>query len=368
MYRYGLAAFLVTAALAACRPPQDEFTPQTARIRLLCGTSMSEPVKALVNRFETDTEIHVELTLGGSETLLPQVELGVPADIFVGHAPFGDLLKEKGLRQDVLVVLGSLRPTVVTTKGNPKKIASMKDLAREDIRVGLPDARYSTCGQMFEATAAKLGLLDAIHARTVYTSRTHQELATTLRTGNVNVVVVWNFIAAMQRDTCESVPMEVEFPFAEVFATLLRNAPSPEASKQFLDFLNSDTAKRTFAEMGYGDLKTPVKGSGPKILKLYCAAGVQKPADELVGLFKARHADVQFEVVYQGSGTLLAQIALSKSGDLYIAGDEVFMDQAREQGLIVRAQRMAVFTPVLAVPKGNARQIGSFQDLTREGV
>jgi molybdate transport system substrate-binding protein len=90
--------------------------------------------------------------------------------------------------------------------------------------------------------------------------------------------------------------------------------------------------------------------------------------DELVDLFKSRHAGVEFEVVYQGSGTLLAQIALSKTGDLYIAGDEVFMDQAREKGLIARAQRMAVFTPVVAVPKGNPQHVASFEDLAKAGV
>jgi molybdate transport system substrate-binding protein len=329
---------------------------------------MSAPVKELQPGFEKDTGITVDLTLGGTETLLPQVELGVPADVFIGHAPFADLLKEKGLREDRLVILGALRPTVVVAKGNPKKILSLKDLTREDVQVGLPDARYATCGQFFETAATQLQLLDAIRARTVYTSRTHQELATALRTGAVDVIVCWNFIAAQQREEFDAVPIGVDFPSAEIFATMLKKAPAPEAAKRFLDFLDADAAKQAFAKLGYGNVLPTVKEAAKKTLKLYCAAGVQKPVDELVDLFKSRHAGVEFEVVYQGSGTLLAQIALSKTGDLYIAGDEVFMDQAREKGLIARAQRMAVFTPVVAVPKGNPQHVASFEDLAKAGV
>jgi molybdate transport system substrate-binding protein len=163
--------------------------------------------------------------------------------------------------------------------------------------------------------------------------------------------------------------MDVAFPSAEVFATILTRSPSPEAAQRFRDFLGSATGKQTFTEMGYGDAATaPAAAAGPMTLMLYCAAGVQKPAEEIVALFKTRHPEVEFEVVYQGSGTLLAQIGLSQAGDLYIAGDEVFMNQAKDKGLILHAERIAVFTPVLAVPKGNPKHVAGFADLAKDGL
>lgn len=357
------AILSILAAVGCDLVPEPGLVTAPLAVRVLCGSSMAKPIETLAKRFEAEANAKVTLTLGGCETLLPQIELGAPADIFIGHAPFEDLLAEKGLRQDRIVTLGAIRPAVVVAKGNPKGLGAIHDLTRQDVRVGLPDARYSTCGEVFEAAATERGILDAIHARTVYTARTHQELATALLTGNVDVVVVWNFIAAMHSDKTEVVPVGVDFDAVAVFATAVKNPESPDAAQRFLDFLDTAEAKKVFETMGY-----TAAGPTPVTLTLYCAAGVQKPIDELVGRFQSQHAGVTFEVVYQGSGALLGQITLNEAGDLYVAGDEAYMDQARERGLLVRAERMAVFTPVLAVPKGNPAGVNAFSDLTREGV
>lgn len=354
-------AFAVLAA--ACGP--NATAAEGQKLRILCGSSMSEPLKKLAPDFEKESGAGVELTFGGCETLLPQVELGAPADVFVGHAPFADKLKEKGLREEQKAVLGALRPTVVVPKGNPKGIHDLRDLARADVKVGLPDARYSTCGEMFENAMTKLQLMDGIRARTVYTSRAHQELATALQTGNVDVVVVWNFIAAMHQDKFETIPVDVEFPAAEVFASTLTHAQQPELARQFVAFLQKDAARQAFASMGYGAVPAQ---DAPATLTLYCAAGVQKPIDALIALFKSRHPGVQFETLYQGSGALLAQIGLKGAGDLYVAGDDTFMATAKSKGFVEKAERIAVFTPVLVTPLANAKGIASFQDIAKPGI
>ncbi|MCX5758433.1 MAG: extracellular solute-binding protein [Candidatus Hydrogenedentes bacterium] len=329
-------------------------------IRVMCGSSMSAPVKQLAEAFERETGVKVELTMGGCETLLPQAEIGAPGDVFVGHAPFADMLKEKGLREDAVAVVGSLYPTVVVPKGNPKHIASLKDLARADVKAGLPDARYSTCGQMFEDAAKAANLLDAIHP--AYTSRAHAELATALQTGNVDVVVVWTFVAAQHKDAFEIVPVDAKFPSADVFVTVLKHAQQPDAARRFVAFLQTGSARKIFEEMGYG----AVAKSGT--LAIYCAAGVQKPMEELVALFMARNAGVHCETQYQGSGALLAQMGIAKTGDIYVAGDDSFMAQAKAKGFVTESKPLAVFTPVIAVPKGNPRGIHALADLASSGV
>ena len=193
MYRNHLLALALLAMGLSCTPSQDKPSAPspTPELQVMCGSSMAKPLELLAKRFEEETKIKVSLSLGGCETLLPQLELGAPVDVFIGHSPFDAQLLTKGLRQEKLVPLGGITPTVVVLKGNPKGLADLPDLGREGIRVGLPDARYSTCGEMFEKEAQNQGLLDAIHSRTVFTARTHQELATAILTGNVDAVVVW---------------------------------------------------------------------------------------------------------------------------------------------------------------------------------
>lgn len=350
------AVFFVVAEMA----PGDE-----GKVRVLCGSSMTEPVKKVADAFERDMGIGVELTLGGCESLFPQVELGAPADVFVGHAPFAERLDEKGVRTPRLVVLGRLRPTLVVAKGNPKGVSRLADLGREGMRVGLPDSRYSTCGEMFEQGALGAGMLDAIEQQTVYMSRAHQELATALITGNLDAVIVWNFIAAMHRDRFDEVPMEIDFPSAPVFVTRLKKAQNAEGAEKFLDYFERVESRAVFQEMGYGTVESAVVAGN---LMVYCTAGMQKPIDELAEIFKGRHPGVDFQMTYQGSGALLAQIELTKVGDLYVAGDDFFMKTALDKKLVSEAKRVAVFTPVLATPKGNPAGLGGFADLTRAGI
>ncbi|MDQ1257386.1 MAG: molybdate transport system substrate-binding protein [Candidatus Hydrogenedentes bacterium] len=358
MNRFGLLTlcFCVLAGVAS---------GDGAKVHVLCGSSMAEPVGKIAAAFERDTAIGVELTLGGCETLFPQVELGAPADVFVGHAPFADQLTEKGLRESRLVALGALRPVLVVAKGNPKNIRSLQDLGREGVRAGLPDARYSTCGEMFEKGAGDAGLLSAIQARTVYTSRAHQELATALITGNLDAVIVWNFIAAMHKDAMDEVPMEISFPSASVFATALKKTSNPEGTAKFLDYLERADSRAVFQDMGYGAAEASI---APVKLFFYCASGIKKPADELVELFKTRYPGMDFETTYGGCGALLAQMELAKTGDLYLSGDEFFMKAATDKNLVSEAATVAVFTPVVAAPKGNPAKIASFQDLAKPGV
>ncbi len=355
---------IVACVLAAGCTQQGDVKPLT----VLCGSSMTEPMQVLVKQFEKETGIPTELTLGGCETLFPALELGAPADLFIGHTPFEDMLKDKDLRQDELAQLGKIKPSIVVAKGNPKGINSLKDMTRDGVRVGLPDARYSTCGEMFEEAATNAQLLDSIKERTDYTARTHQELATALRTENVDVVVVWNFIAAMHTDYMDVVTVETDFPSVNVFGCVVKEPQSQENAQKFMDFLATQSTKDVFTEMGYGDSGSENAKSESVALKLFCAAGVKKPIDELVDMFTKENPGVTFQSIYQGSGTLLTQIELNKEGDLYIAGDEVYMDRAREKGLLQDSRRMAVFTPVLAVPKANPKQISQFADLAKDGV
>jgi ABC-type molybdate transport system substrate-binding protein len=71
---------------------------------------------------------------------------------------------------------------------------------------------------------------------------------------------------------------------------------------------------------------------------------------------------------YGGSGTLLSNLRVTQRGDLYLAADELFVQQAREQGLVAAVVRLARIRPVIAVQKGNPKQIRSAEDLLRPGV
>ncbi len=71
---------------------------------------------------------------------------------------------------------------------------------------------------------------------------------------------------------------------------------------------------------------------------------------------------------YGGSSTLLSQIKVGDTGDLYLAGDDGYTELAHEKGLVEERIPVAAMRPVLAVQMGNPKHIRRIEDLLRSDV
>lgn len=114
----------------------------------------------------------------------------------------------------------------------------------------------------------------------------------------------------------------------------------------------------------------PTGGRGGKPegeIVVFCAAGIKPPVEATAKDYE-REYGIPIQLQYGGSGTLLNNLRVSRSGDLYIAADESYIRLAREQGLIAETMPLAHQHPVIAVRKGNPKGVRSLDDLTREGV
>ncbi len=111
------------------------------------------------------------------------------------------------------------------------------------------------------------------------------------------------------------------------------------------------------------------QGCGADPPRLYCAAGIRGPVDELAKEFGRRH-DLTFECDYRGSEVLLSAVKLTGEGDLYMPADVYYVEMAEEAGLIVPDSTRATcyFIPVIMVRKGNPKKIFTLADLTRPEV
>jgi molybdate transport system substrate-binding protein len=102
-------------------------------------------------------------------------------------------------------------------------------------------------------------------------------------------------------------------------------------------------------------------------LVFYCAGGLRAAGEGLARGFEER-TGVRSRMIYSNSGVLLSQLAMKRAGDLYLAGDAFFMEQARERGLIESHETVAYFLPVVAVAKGNPHGVKGIADLAGPGL
>ncbi len=97
---------------------------------------------------------------------------------------------------------------------------------------------------------------------------------------------------------------------------------------------------------------------------VYCAAGMRVPMEEIVESYQSEY-DTSITIQYGGSNTLLSQIEVARQGDLFLAADLSYLDLAREKKLVNEVLPLATMRAVVAVPKGNPKQVSSIDDLMK---
>jgi molybdenum ABC transporter molybdate-binding protein len=108
-------------------------------------------------------------------------------------------------------------------------------------------------------------------------------------------------------------------------------------------------------------------GGSDGALFVYCAAGMRYPMEEIASAYR-RQYDRPIQLQYGGSNTLLGQLDVARTGDLYLAADESYTRLARQKGLVKERLPLASMRPVIVVPRGNPLGIQSVADLLTKGA
>ncbi|MFQ6098444.1 MAG: molybdate ABC transporter substrate-binding protein [Armatimonadota bacterium] len=106
-----------------------------------------------------------------------------------------------------------------------------------------------------------------------------------------------------------------------------------------------------------------------KLVTIFCGAAGRPPIEEVADAFEREHGVVVARA-YGGSGTVLSQMIIGETGDVYIPGSDDFMDIAAEKGVIVEGTRRLIcyLVPCIGVQRGNPKGIESLEDLTKPGI
>jgi len=106
-----------------------------------------------------------------------------------------------------------------------------------------------------------------------------------------------------------------------------------------------------------------------KELTAFVGSASKPPMEEAARAFE-KETGIKVYVNYGGSGAMLSQIELSRSGDLYIPGSQDYVTKAQRMNVIDPAsvKKIAYLIPVIAVQHGNPKNIRSLADLAKPGI
>ena len=105
-------------------------------------------------------------------------------------------------------------------------------------------------------------------------------------------------------------------------------------------------------------------------ITVLAGAGTMKAMNELKTNFEKEHPGTTVNVQYGNSGELFATLSSQKSADMVVPGDLTFMDNAKSKGYIDNStvKPIVYHIPVIAVQKGNPKNITSVKDLGKSGI
>ena len=110
-------------------------------------------------------------------------------------------------------------------------------------------------------------------------------------------------------------------------------------------------------------------GEETKSITIFCGSASKPAMEEAAQVFE-EETGITVYLNFSGSGTMLAQMKVSESGDLYIPGSPDYMAMAEKDG-VVEPDTVVIISylvPAILVPAGNPLNIRELTDLSSPGV
>jgi molybdate transport system substrate-binding protein len=164
--RIAAVAAVVALAAAGCGSSNEASSPSSTsaaegggKLIVFAAASLKKSFTDIGEQFKTDNPgSDIEFSFAGSSDLVTQLTQGAPADVFASADTKNmDKAADADLLEGEPVNFASNTLTIVTAPGNPKKIASFKDLTQPGLSV-VVCAPQVPCGSATEKVEKATGV------------------------------------------------------------------------------------------------------------------------------------------------------------------------------------------------------------------
>ena len=349
-------------------------------LTLYSAAGLKAPVERIVNDYEKEYGVQVEIQHGGSQTLLSQLEIGGAADLYLaGDASYIDLARQKGLVAERIPV-ASMKPVIAVAPDNPRGVTGIDDLKRTDIRVALPDPDATALGKLTRGLLRESGDWDAVmrrvtNSRGATTKPTEPDAAVAVKSGGVDAAIVWQPTARrMGLNAVQAAALAGGE--AEVAIGVVSGTDTPTAALRFARYLAAeDRGLKRFAEAGFGVVEGDKWAVKPELIFYYGSVN-RNAIDPTIEAFQKREG-VTIVAKPAGCGMLTSEMkTFIESGkmdlfpDMYLACDVYYMTHPPEVSQSFARPAMVSETDIVLVTQaGNPKDIQGLEDLrTRDDL
>lgn len=221
------------------------------KLKLLVAAGLRKAIKQLIVEFENVTGINVEPDYGGSGVILSRAIESKKADLFMpADSWYINKLDERTGKVLSQKPVSFFIPVIIVKKGNPKSIKGLKDLFREDVKVGFGNAESCQIGNLTTELLKKNGLDRTMKLHK--SSTTVNELGVWVKMNNVDAAIVWDATAKNLKDDIDAIKIPVDKNvISNVAVSVLKTSNKKNAAHSFVEFITGPEGEKIFNENGF---------------------------------------------------------------------------------------------------------------------
>jgi molybdate transport system substrate-binding protein len=225
---------------------------QAYQLHVYSAGAVAPPLQKAIDSFEKEFGVCCNLTVGKPSNLLAAISVSREGDVISTGAEY--ILDEaedrglivKGSRKS----MGLRRSVIIVPIGNPAKIASLNDLCRDKVRIGI--AVDGCLKGVWDDVASKAGLTDQIRRNITHHADACGSLMGLIHQEKVDAIFGWNAFQNVWPDTSEAIELPQDLQvFRSTVTAMISYTKNTELSQKFIDFLTSDQVRKIYSEYGW---------------------------------------------------------------------------------------------------------------------
>lgn len=208
-------------------------------------------VDPIIRQFERREGVTVLPTYNGCGILVGQMKAGETPDVyFACDTSFMDDVAD---RFDPAAAVSSTDMVLIVLAGNPRKIAGLADLAREDVKVGICNPKFSALGHLCQVLLQqeKYGLWDKVYANTRDNPPSADSLVSSVAIGSLDAAIVYRANTVAQRAKLQII--EIDDPGAAATQPIAVSTDSDNhfLAERLMRRIRSASSKQNFEDAGF---------------------------------------------------------------------------------------------------------------------
>ncbi len=258
--------------------------------------------------------MRVDFNYKGSGYFIADIAFSKTGDLYMPGEEFYLIQAvEKGYIQDYdhqRDIAAYFVTVIITPQGNPKKIGSLQDFARPDVRVGLGDPEACAIGVWHEKTFKRAGIWDEVRRNATMFAKCIPELGNAVQLKAIDASIVWTTTAVLYLKDIEIIPIEPRYRGCiRLPVAVLEFAKHPDLAQKLKAFILSDEGKAIFHSHAYAISVGPLDDDD------FCADGGKASAEDMKWLVEAAKVakDPSVPVSEQTVGHLIKEVSRQRA-------------------------------------------------------